>query len=104
MTVGQNTFDRQVTSGLTLDCGASGFGPSVDATGFEAWPTLTTGIVKLSWNGEPVVRGTVRVLGLTGDLMLEASVAGELDLSGLPQGMYIVELPAHGQFLRVIKE
>lgn len=104
MTVGQNTFDRQVTSGLTLDCGASGFGTSVDATGFEAWPTLTTGIVKLSWNGEPVVRGTVRVLGLTGDLMLEASVTGELDLSGLHQGMYIVELPDHGQFLRVIKE
>lgn len=71
---------------------------------FTLYPSPVGDILTIGYERGKVDR--IRIFGINGNLILEKSRCSQVDMQGLPSGLYLVELEANGIFFRkkIVKE
>jgi hypothetical protein len=87
------------TTSFSENCSAVGILENNESTAILAYPNPTTGSIYLS---EPA---NITLSDLSGKLLLEEKNTNQLDISGLPAGMYFLHFGENNnQIVKVIKE
>ena len=87
------------TTSFSENCSALGILENNESTAILAYPNPTTGSIYLS---EPA---NITLSDLSGKLLLEEKNTNQLDISGLPAGMYFLHFGENNnQIVKVIKE
>ena len=92
-------FDIDATASFSENCSGAGISDINESKALMFYPNPTTGTIYLS---EP---GNITLTDLSGNLLLEQKNTNQLDISGLPAGIYFLNVGENNQqTFKVIKE